>query len=422
MAAGIGRAAVVICSTERTTPENHEVSGQAGGIALSEIVVKLVKSRRDKMDFIKFQWHIYKNDPFWIPPLIMDMKDTLNPRKNALMNLGPYAYFLAYKDGELAGRIGTGADDRLNAAKNRREGYVTLFECVSDFEVAKALFDTALNWLREQGYDSVTGPQSPTNGDDYRGLLIKGYGSQPVLMDSYNPPYYVEFFDQYGFEKQFDRLAFYYDLRGEIPARRIKAMNYAMKRYGFHCDKVDIKRLKDEMRDVKTVIDESMPEWPDMIPPSWDEVEKEADKLLQVIDPDLVWFARTDDTNRPIGFAVALPDYNLIFKRINGRLFPTGLFKLLWYKKRLAGARSLILFVSPDWQKKGVSGAILLSAFIAAKEKGYVYGEGGTVHEFNANMVREALGYGGDQYKTYRIYIKDLKKNGEEAAQSEEVS
>ena len=375
---------------------------------MSEIVIKKVTTKKEKKEFIMLPWSLYKGDPFWVPPLISDMKTTLNPAKNALLNLGPYAYFLAYKDGTLAARLGVGADDRLNKAKNRREGYFTLFECISDYNVAKAIFDEALSWLAEKGYDSVTGPQSPSNGDDYRGLLVKGFGSSPVLMDSYNPTYYADFLEKYGFAKQFDRLAFYYDLRSNVTERFERGVEYAMKRYQFHCDPLDKKKIDEALKDVKQIIDEAHPEWPDMIPPSWDEIYAEADKLVQLAVPELVWFARTNDDNRPIGFVMAMPDYNQVLKKMNGRLFPTGAIKFIWYKRRITGARSFIMFVTPDYQKKGVSGALYMHGLKAALAKGYVYGEGGTIHEFNDKMVRDAYGAGGDHYKTYRVYIKQL--------------
>ncbi|HAW70839.1 MAG TPA: N-acetyltransferase, partial [Firmicutes bacterium] len=106
---------------------------------MSDIVIKEVKSKKDQKQFIMLPWSLYKGDPFWVPPLISDMKATLNPAKNALLNLGPYAYFLAFRDGKPVGRLGVGADDRLNAAKNRRVGSFTLFETIGDYSVAKAL-------------------------------------------------------------------------------------------------------------------------------------------------------------------------------------------------------------------------------------------------------------------------------------------
>ena len=386
---------------------------------MSDIVIKEVKSKKDQKQFIMLPWSLYKGDPFWVPPLISDMKATLNPAKNALLNLGPYAYFLAFRDGKPVGRLGVGADDRLNAAKNRREGYFTLFESIGDYSVAKALFDKALSWLAERGYDAVTGPQSPSNGDDYRGLLVKGFGSQPVLMDSYNPPFYADYLEKYGFAKQFDRLAFYYDLRSNVTERFERGVQYAMKRYAFHCDQLDKKNIDCALKDVKQIIDEAHPEWPDMIPPSWEEIHAEADKLVQLAVPELVWFARTNEANRPIGFVMAMPDYNQVLKKMNGRLFPTGAIKYIWYKRRITGARSFIMFVSPDYQKKGVSGALYMHALKAALAKGYVYGEGGTIHEFNDKMVRDAIGAGGDLYKTYRVYIKQLTQEQSDPAANE---
>ncbi|MCL4516248.1 MAG: N-acetyltransferase [Firmicutes bacterium] len=374
----------------------------------SNVTVKPAVTGRDRREFIRVPWLIYRGDPFWVPPLLQDMRDTLNIKKNPLLKLGPHAFFLAYRDGKIAGRIGVGIDEKLNAAKKRKEGYFTLFESVADYAVARALFDAGLNWLREKGMASVTGPASPTNGDDYRGLLISGFGSPPVLMDSYNPKYYVDFLDRYGFEKSFDRFAYWFDLRPPVPERMILGVNYAMQRYQFTVDPIDLKKLDSEMVGIKEIIDRTMPEdWPDMIPPSLEEIRAEAQRLLQVAEPDLIQIARTLD-GKPIGFSIALPDYNQVLARLNGRLFPFGIFKLLWLKRTITGARSFIMFVVPEFQKKGVSGAIYLKTFQAARKMGYVYGEGSTIGEFNLRMRRDAEGASGQHYKTYRVYAKKL--------------
>lgn len=340
----------------------------------SNVTVKLAVTGRDRREFIRVPWLIYRGDPFWVPPLLQDMRDTLNIKKNPLLKLGPHAFFLAYRDGKIAGRIGVGIDEKLNAAKKRKEGYFTLFESVAD----------------------------------YRGLLISGFGSPPVLMDSYNPKYYVDFFDMYGFEKSFDRFAYWFDLRPPVPERMILGVNYAMQRYQFTVDPIDLKKLDSEMVGIKEIIDRTMPEdWPDMIPPSLEEIRAEAQRLLQVAEPDLIQIARTLD-GKPIGFSIALPDYNQVLAHLNGRLFPFGIFKLLWLKRTITGARSFIMFVVPQFQKKGVSGAIYLKTFQAAQKKGYVYGEGSTIGEFNLRMRRDAEGAGGQHYKTYRVYAKNL--------------
>ncbi|HOQ23314.1 MAG TPA: N-acetyltransferase [Bacillota bacterium] len=374
---------------------------------MSDIIVTPVTNRIGWKRFIDLPWQIYKSDPNWVPPLRLDMCNTINPKKNPLLKLGPYRYFLAWRNGKTVGRIGVGIDERLNERKNRKEGYLTLFECINDYAVAEALFDTALGWLKEMGMTSVTGPQSPSNGDDYRGLLIKGFDSPPVLLDSYNPSYYPEFFEAYGFKKQFDRYAFYFKVSPDLTERFERGVNYAMKRYGYTVRTVNLKRLEDELVRLKAVIDRAHPEWPDMVPPTIEEIKEEAAKLLPVVDPDFVVIAETTD-GTPVGFMVGLPDYNQVLKHLNGRLLPFGFLKFLWYKKKITGGRSLILFVDPDYHKKGVSAALYLKAFKAALAKGYTYGEGGTIHEFNQKMVQDAIGAGGELYKIYRIYERAL--------------
>ncbi|MBE3575550.1 MAG: GNAT family N-acetyltransferase [Firmicutes bacterium] len=365
--------------------------------------VEPVSTRADKRDFIAVPFRLYKQDKNWVPPLWQDMWRTLDPRHNALLRLGPYQYFVARRGRDLVGRIGVGIDSRLNAAKQRSEGYLTLFESAPDYRIAEALLQAGVSWLRRQGMNRVTGPQSPSNGDDYRGLLVSGFDSPPVLMDSYNPPYYVDFFERFGFRKQFDRLAFYYDLTAPFPEKFVNAVEYAKKRYHFHTRPANIKDLKSELRRVKQIIDRAMPEWPDMIPPSWEEIDAEAESLLPVIVPDLVPIAETD-AGEPIGFAIALPDYNQVLAHMGGKLFPVGFLKYLWYRRKITGGRLFVMFVVPEYQRKGVSAAIYLHALEAAKRRGYTYGEGSTIHEFNAAMRRDAEGAGGKIYKIYRIY------------------
>ena len=374
----------------------------------SQVFISRVLAKRDWKVFINLPWQLYKDDPNWVPPLKSDMWDTLSPEKNPLMKLGPYQYFIAWLDGKPVGRIGTGIDKNLNKKKNKKEGYITLFESINDYQVASALFDAATDWLKAKGINSVTGPQSPSNGDDYRGLLVKGFDSMPVLMNSYNPPYYEAFFDQYGFTKDFDRYAFYYDLSKPVTQRFEQNMDALKKRYQFSVRKLNLKNLDEEIEGLQRLIACSMPEeWPDMVPPGIEEIKDEANKLIPVADEDLLLVAINSE-GQHIGLAIALPDYNQVLKRLNGKLFPIGFLKFLWYKKKITGGRIFILMVDPEYHKKGVSGALYLQMFKNALQKGYIYGEGSTIHEFNTKMVNDAIKAGGDLYKIYRIYRKDF--------------
>lgn len=377
-------------------------------VVLSDLRLELVETARQKRDFIRVPWKIYRGDPNWVPPLWADMRRILDERKNPLFQLGPHALWVAYRGKEPVGRLLVGIDEKLNREKKRAEGYLSLFESIPDYSVAEALFTAGLSWLKGRGMTVVTGPQSPDNGDDYRGLLIEGFDSPPVLMDSYNPPYYVDFFERYGFKKDFDRMAYYFDLRKPIPEEMIRGVEYAMKRYGFRVDPVDLRHLDREILAIKQVVDRAMPEeWPDMVPPTLEEIKAEARQLLPVAVPELIYIARSRE-GEPIGFSIALPDYNQVLRHLNGRLFPFGFLKFLWLRRRITGGRIFVLFVTPEYHKKGVSAAIYLRTFQAAQRLGYTYGEGSTIHEFNRAMNRDALGAGGRLYKKYRIYRKVL--------------
>lgn len=375
---------------------------------MEDILVCEVKSSKQEKDFIKLPWKIYKGDPNWVPPLISDFKKTIRGENNTMGECGPYTLAIAYKDGEAQGRLCVGINQWLNEAKNYKEGYIALFECVNDYEVAKALFDFAAEWLKVRGMERIIGPLSVPDGDDYRGVLIDNFDDPPMVMNVYNPPYYKDFFEKYGFYKYWDCYAYHYDLTEEIDERFYRVTQYAMKKYNFRVDKLDLKNIDREMADVKKIIDAAMPaEWDDFIPPNESEIKVIAKNLVPVADPDLIYIARTND-GEPIGFDIALPDYNQVLKHMNGKLFPLGLLKYLYLKRKITRARLFVLFVVPEYRKKGVAGAIYLNALEACKKKGYLTGEGSTIWEYNTIMRRDAESVGGKIYKTYRIFKKDL--------------
>lgn len=366
-----------------------------------------IKDRQGLKKFIDFAWDIYKGDSCWVPPLKSDMMDTLTGKNNPLFKNGPHTFFMVYRYGKPAGRILTGINENLNKKKNRNEGYISLFECVDDEEISCALFDAALSWLKARRVTCVKGPVSPTNGDDYRGLLVEGFDGPPVLMNSYNPPYYVSLFEKSGFKKHLDLYAYYYDLSIIDLDRYARPVEYAMKRYDFRVEPIKLKYIEREMLDIKQVLDAAMPEeWEDLTPPSIEEIKAEARKLRHLADPNLIYIARNGC--RPIGFSVALPDYNQVLRHLNGRIFPWGFLKFLWLKRKISGGRLFVLFVIPEYRKKAVSSAILFKTLQAAKARGYIYGEGSTIGETNTSMKRDAEGMGGKHYRTYRIFYKDL--------------
>ncbi|MFO7611287.1 MAG: hypothetical protein R6W99_02200, partial [Clostridia bacterium] len=302
-----------------------------------------------------------------------------------------------------------GIDEKANTEKDMKRGYITLFECINDKEAAFMLFDAARAWLSERGMEFIEGPVSPSGGDDYRALLLKGYDTPPVLFDTYNPPYYLELFESYGFKKYRDYYAFHF-IADRFPSDRfIKAVDYSMKKYNFRIDTVKLKHLDNEIDDIRKVLLQAVPEsWEHFVIPSAEDIKKEASMLMRFLDPDLICIARKKDTDEPIGFVVGAPDYNQVFIKMNGTLFPFGIFKFLYYRKKITRVRIFIQFVIPEYQGRAVNAAIFYNYMKIGDRKGLTEAEGSTVGEENAQALRVLEAAGGERYKAYRMYRMDI--------------
>ncbi len=369
-----------------------------------------VKTRSDLMKFIKLPWKIYKGNKCWVPPLIRDMLETLGPGKETAGSKISREMFLAFSDGEPAARIFAGIDANLNEKKNIKLGYFSLFECINSPLVAEELFKKALSWFRERGVESIIGPVSATgtDGDEYKGLLIDCFDRPPVIMNSYNPPYYRKLLEDCGFEKDYDVFAYYLDMGMHFKKDMSKAIEFAQKKYNFRVDTLNLKEMDREIRDLKHVMDLAVPdEWPDLVAPSLEEVREMADKLTPYADPDFIAIARSGA--EAVGFILSLPDLNQVLIHMNGRITPISALKYLWYKRRMKSARAFVMFVVPAFRSKGVSYAIYHKAFQNALRKGYEWGEASTIGETNVRMRSDIESFGGKHYKTYRIFKRSVE-------------
>jgi len=373
-----------------------------------KVTIQTVRNRREFNQFVKFPYVLYEDDKAWVPPLVGDFKKYVKGEGNYLNQSGPNEKIIAIRDGEVCGRLLVGINEHLNNHKNLKEGYISLFECENDQETAGLMLEFAEAWLVERGMEFVKGPLSLPGGDDNRGFLIDNFTDSTLIMNTYNKPYYPEMFEEFGFEKYCDVYAYKSDSANENIKRYEKIAPFAMERYGFRVDPIDLKNIEREMKDVKRIIDRAMPsEWEDFIPPNDEEIDLIAKQLVPYADPDLIYIARTKD-GEPIGFNIALPDYNEVLIRMKGHLLPFGIIKYLYYKNKIRKIRFFVLFVVPEFQKKGVSSAIYWHTFKAAVNKGYDFVEGSTIWDYNEPMKRDIEKYGGKIYKTYRLYKKRL--------------
>lgn len=372
------------------------------------ILVKRVETKKELNDFTMLPFELYKDDNAWVPPLIGEFKKYVLGKDNALNQVGPNERVVAYSNGKIAGRLLVGINGELNEYKGYQEGYIALYECVDDDEVSFKLLEFAETFLKGKGINKIKGPLSLPGGDDYRGFLIDNFEDPTLVMNTFNKKYYNDQFLKYGMEKYLDCYAY----KGLFDIHQIerleKIIPYAMHRYKYTVDKLDLKNMEKEMMEIRQIIEKAMPDdWDDFMPPSEEETRLVAKQLLPFADPDFIYIAR-DAQRNPIGFNIALPDYNQVLKRMNGRMLPFGIFKFLYYRKKIDRLRIFVLFVIPEYRKKGVTAAIYYAGLKRGLEKGYKYAEGSTIWEYNKPMQNDVLGFTDSPYKTYRVYIKKI--------------
>ena len=299
------------------------------------IEIKKVESKRDLKKFIRFPWKVYKNDPNWVAPLVMEMKMKFNPKKNPYYEHSEVELFIALKDEDIAGRIACHIDHLHNEFHKEKCSVFGFFEVINDYDVAEKLYDKAIDWGKKRGMNILRGPMSFSTNDECA-FLLEGFDSPPVVMMSYNPKYYLDFSEKYGFKKAKDLLAFFKTNKDPVDPRMAKHAKRIDEDPTIKTRKFNKKDFKNEMKRVKEVYDEAWePNW-GFVPMTPRELDDTAKMLLNFADIDLVWFAEKiheDGTVEPIGISVVIPNLNEAIKPLNGKLGPIEIIKFLRLKK-----------------------------------------------------------------------------------------
>jgi len=357
--------------------------------------------------FINFPWSIYHDDPYWVPPLKSDVRELLS-LKHPFYNHAERDLFLAVKDGVPVGRIAAVINHRHNEFHAEKTGFFGFFECVQDQEVAKALLDSAENWIRGKGMNQVLGPVNPNTNEEC-GLLVQNFLSPPFVMMTYNPPYYMELLENAGYNKAKDLYAYWYHVGKELPARlnRIVSKVYD-KEKDLVVRNLDKKRFDADLDAVRTIYNEAWERNWGFVPMTDTEIAHMAKKLKPLVEPRIINLAFVGD--EPVGFAMGLPDYNNVLKILNGTIAnPVRTIKALVAGKRIRSGRCLTLGVREKFRKRGIEATLFAMTWQGGIDMNYRYGELSWILEDNQPMIDGATrAFSAEHYKTYRIYEKQL--------------
>lgn len=367
-----------------------------------------VNDRRGVRDFLLLAESLYAESPHWVCPLRIERRDFFDPKKNPFFNNADVQLFLAKRDGKVIGRISAHIYHPHNRTHNEKTGFFGFFECENNYEIAKALWDAARDWLKSRGMDRMRGPANFTTNHEV-GFLVDGFDRPPVIMMTYTMPYYPEFAERYGMGKAMDVYAYHgYSATGFDP-RAVRVVERIRSRANATVRTIDMSRFPEEVAHVKRIYNAAWaPNW-GFVPMDDAELDHMAKDLRQIIDPRIVLFVEVD--GEPAGFSLALPDINQALIHLSGRLFPFGLVKLLWLlkvKKVCTLARIMVMGVLPEYQKRGIDTILNFETYRRAREAGYAEGEMSWVLETNEQMIAVAENLGYTRYKTYRLYQQPI--------------
>jgi GNAT superfamily N-acetyltransferase len=386
-----------------------EILLSAAGKAEEKTTVEVAPARasRDRRQFLELPYRLYRTSPNWVPPLRLAQKDILNTRRHPFYKTADVEMFLARRAGRVVGRVMAILNHAHNEFHSERTGFFGFFEAENDQEAAAALFAAAGDWLRSRGAEVMRGPMNPSTNYEV-GLLVDAFDMSPAVMMTYNPPYYVELLERCGFEKAVDMYAYLVGVNTYESAGKLKRVAERLKaKTGIRVRTVDLKNFKKEAQLFRQIYNDAWSGNWGFVPVSEEEFDHLAKDMKQIVDPRIVLIAEQQvdgDSTRPIAFMLAIPDVNRALKKINGRLFPFGLLKLLWYSRKIDYIRIVIMGVVKEHHNLGIASVLYDEIHDRAPRSGYPTGEMSWILETNTMMNRAADLLGGKRIKTYRIY------------------
>lgn len=379
----------------------------------ASVTVEPVTDRKALKDFVLFPFRLYRNDPHWVPPLISDRMKHFTPGENPFFKHAEVQLFRARRGGETVGTIAAIADETHVQVWGEPVGFFGEFEVIEDEAVAHALFDATAAWLHEHGREVMRGPMN-MNINEEVGLLVDGEPGPPVLMMTYNPPYYRAFIEGYGFQKAKDLYAYKVDVAGygpnceNLPEQVRRVARIARERYHVQMRHLDLSRIDEEVELIKPIYRKAWEKNWGAVPMTDEELSHLAHSLVQIADARLTYLATID--GEPVGCFIGAPDFCQVALHLNGRLFPFGWAKYLWYRRKINGMRVLIMGVLEEHRLKGIEALFYEEGCRRAQEMGMAWAEMSWILEDNYKVRRGIEMMGAEIYRTYRIY--DLPLNG----------
>lgn len=357
--------------------------------------------------FLQVPFVIYKNDPNWICPLFNDIEAVFNPSKNNFFTFGKCTRWMLLDDtGNPIGRIAAFINNKKAFNEEVPTGGCGFFECINDKEAAFALLDQAKSWLHENGMRGMMGPINFGETDMWWGLLVDGF-TNPYYGMNYNPPYYQQFFIDYGFKVKYEQISNRIDVRKGMPEKVIKIAKWVEKRNGYLFKPLDTNQIPKFAKDFKEIYNDAWKDFENFTEVTDATIMETLEKIKPVMDPNLIWFSYTS-TGEPVAFVMILPDTNELINGLQGKLNLIGKLKFLWNKWTIKHKkmRAVIMGTKELYRNQGLESCMFMKLQEYVQPLGhYEELELSWVGDFNSKMLALHQAVGATYAKKHTTYI-----------------
>ena len=374
------------------------------------VEIREVRSRGDLKKFVIYPNRLYKDVPQYMPPLISEDLSDWNRKSNPAFEYCDARCWLAYRDGEIVGRIGAILSKKSNEKWSKRRLRFTQVDFIDDAEVSKALFDTVEAWAKELGCDEVHGPLGFTDLDR-EGMLIEGFDEKSMFITYYNHPYYIEHLTRLGYVKDVDWVEFLIDIPGRddpIADKLGRLSERVLRMCNLHI--AEVKRRSEYppyVEKVFSLINTCYAHLYGTVDLSDAQIKKYAEKFAPMIDPRLACFVM-DENEQMVAFGVSAPSMAAAIKKHNGHMFPIGWIDILRALKVNDTLDLFLIAVHPDYQNKGVNAVLMSHILKGCHEMGMTHAETGPQLELNDKIQHQWGLFKFRNHKRRRCFIKKI--------------
>lgn len=376
------------------------------------ITIKKVSTRRELEKFIRFNYRLYKENPYSVPDLFDDMLNTFNKKKNAAFEFCEADYFLALRDGEIVGRVAAIINHKANRTWNKKDVRFGWIDFIDDAEVSEALMRTVEQWGKERGMTHIQGPLGFTDFDA-EGMLIEGFDQLSTMSTTYNYPYYSTHIERMGFEKDADWVEYKIYIPDDIPDKHKRISELIQCKYNLNVVKCTSARTlaKKYGQAIFELMNEAYRPLYGYSALSQRQIDQYIRMYLPIIDLRMVTLI-TDADDRLIAVGLSMPSLSKALQKSNGRLLPLGWYylgKTIFLKRYPKILDLLLVAVKPEYQNKGVN-ALLFSDLIPVYRKlGFEYAESNPELEMNGKVQAQWEYFKTEQHKRRRCFVKEIK-------------